>query len=67
MSVLKRDVMMRLRGTRKLRATDDERFDEPARISENEENMHSEKICTFLFLLQERRVTEQLGAAKLMH
>lgn len=26
-----------------------------------------EKICTFLFLLQERGVTEQLGAAKLMH
>lgn len=58
--------MMRLRGTRKLRATDDERFDEPARISENEENMHSEKICT-LFLLQERGIMEQLGAAKLMH
>lgn len=39
-SVLKRDVMMRLRGTRRLKATDDERFDEPTRISENEENLH---------------------------
>lgn len=35
--------------------------------AEGNQNMHSEKICTFLFLLQERRITEQLGAAKLMH